>query len=546
MPISVSPAAAQTNRPLRLWEVLRCEYRRLRPQCQALQGVDFDSPAGTDSEQLPKLFAIVGSWSSRPQSGSQAGEGGTLSPPPAAAPLSALCFSGGGIRSATFNLGVLRGLARLGLLDNFDYLSSVSGGGYIAGWLARWVHEEGGGGISKVSRQLASPPLDPTEPEPKEVVYLRRFSNYLTPRLGVLSADTWTMVAIVLRNLLLNWVVLLPILTAPLILPLLAVVPYEVRHPRALLLAAAILELTGLFFVSLLRASQGTADEKAQAADKKVQAPRWTRWYLQLGLLPRLAAVPLLLAAVAALFEGHIKTLPTLELYGYCAVWALALPLLALVVSVPLQQPLLHRKEAALGWEVLAVLFAGGLDALVYVALLRNWLPYLVRNSTLYAILGPSLVLGTMLLGRTVFVAMASISERWQSLESGDADREWWARWSAWTLICLVAWMAGSALVLCAPSLLANLSAQLGALASAVGFGGAAALLGKSPSTPANEERGKASLPKRVMLSLAAPLFAVALVLLLAWGSQQLLERIWPAHQAAPARPAAQPAQPPG
>ena len=43
----------------------------------------------------------------------------------------ALCFSGGGIRSATFALGVAQGLAQHGLLDKFDYLSTVSGGGYI-------------------------------------------------------------------------------------------------------------------------------------------------------------------------------------------------------------------------------------------------------------------------------------------------------------------------------------------------------------------------------------------------------------------------------
>src|SRR5205814_2797983 len=49
-----------------------------------------------------------------------------------------LCFSGGGIRSATFNLGVLQGLAELKLLRCFDYLSTVSGGGYIHQWLAAW------------------------------------------------------------------------------------------------------------------------------------------------------------------------------------------------------------------------------------------------------------------------------------------------------------------------------------------------------------------------------------------------------------------------
>ena len=42
-----------------------------------------------------------------------------------------LAFSGGGIRSATFNLGFLQGAAALGLLKQFDYLSTVSGGGYI-------------------------------------------------------------------------------------------------------------------------------------------------------------------------------------------------------------------------------------------------------------------------------------------------------------------------------------------------------------------------------------------------------------------------------
>ena len=54
--------------------------------------------------------------------------------------LAALCLSGGGIRSATFALGVMQGLARFGLLDRFHYLSSVSGGGYIASWLTAWRH----------------------------------------------------------------------------------------------------------------------------------------------------------------------------------------------------------------------------------------------------------------------------------------------------------------------------------------------------------------------------------------------------------------------
>src|ERR1700750_3160958 len=54
----------------------------------------------------------------------------------------ALCISGGGIRSATFGLGILQGLARCGLLDRFHYLSTVSGGGYIGSWLSAWIKND--------------------------------------------------------------------------------------------------------------------------------------------------------------------------------------------------------------------------------------------------------------------------------------------------------------------------------------------------------------------------------------------------------------------
>ncbi|AXQ27867.1 hypothetical protein D0B54_03875 [Solimonas sp. K1W22B-7] len=49
----------------------------------------------------------------------------------------ALAFSGGGIRSATFCLGLARALARNGLFSRFDYLSTVSGGGYIGSAIGR-------------------------------------------------------------------------------------------------------------------------------------------------------------------------------------------------------------------------------------------------------------------------------------------------------------------------------------------------------------------------------------------------------------------------
>lgn len=47
-----------------------------------------------------------------------------------------LALSGGGIRSATFGFGLLQALAEGGVLRRVDYLSTVSGGGYIGGCLS--------------------------------------------------------------------------------------------------------------------------------------------------------------------------------------------------------------------------------------------------------------------------------------------------------------------------------------------------------------------------------------------------------------------------
>jgi hypothetical protein len=128
----------------------------------------------------------------------------------------ALCFSGGGIRSATFNLGVLQRLAWHGLLDRFDYLSTVSGGGFIGSWLMAWACRDGG--LAHVAKVLKRP-ASPLQPEPRQVQYLRDFSRYLSPRLSLLSVDTWTLASIYVRNLLLNWLVLIPLLLAALMLP---------------------------------------------------------------------------------------------------------------------------------------------------------------------------------------------------------------------------------------------------------------------------------------------------------------------------------------
>jgi hypothetical protein len=128
-----------------------------------------------------------------------------------------LCLSGGGIRSATFCLGVLQALARAGKLKQFDYLSSVSGGGYIHQWLAAWIARSKGG-IDEVQKKLTPLP-EGGSPErwPEPILWLRRYSNYLTPRRGIASVDTWTMIATWFRNTSLNQIVLFSFLACVLL-----------------------------------------------------------------------------------------------------------------------------------------------------------------------------------------------------------------------------------------------------------------------------------------------------------------------------------------
>jgi len=52
-----------------------------------------------------------------------------------------IALSGGGIRSATFNLGLLQAFNSKGLLKRADYLSSVSGGEYINSFVQKRLRQ---------------------------------------------------------------------------------------------------------------------------------------------------------------------------------------------------------------------------------------------------------------------------------------------------------------------------------------------------------------------------------------------------------------------
>ena len=56
--------------------------------------------------------------------------------------LTGLCLSGGGVRSAIFCGGVVEYLAEQRLLKEFDYLSTVSGGGFTGAALSYWSHSD--------------------------------------------------------------------------------------------------------------------------------------------------------------------------------------------------------------------------------------------------------------------------------------------------------------------------------------------------------------------------------------------------------------------
>src|SRR5687768_7072769 len=126
-----------------------------------------------------------------------------------------LAFSGGGIRSATFNLGIIQGLAERDLLRHVDYLSTVSGGGYIGAWLHGYIKQHCQNDLRKATCELS--PADNPVPKPPQddpISFLRKYSNYLAPRPGLFSADTWVIGSIWLRNVLLNQLILVPALAA--------------------------------------------------------------------------------------------------------------------------------------------------------------------------------------------------------------------------------------------------------------------------------------------------------------------------------------------
>lgn len=109
-----------------------------------------------------------------------------------------LGLSGGGIRSSTFCLGVIQVMAERKLLRDVDFLSTVSGGGYLGAFLTTSIQDERSEAHFAPARG----------PDAWPIQHLRRGAKYLS---ATNLKGRWALVGEALAGMVLNW-------TAPLFL----------------------------------------------------------------------------------------------------------------------------------------------------------------------------------------------------------------------------------------------------------------------------------------------------------------------------------------
>jgi predicted acylesterase/phospholipase RssA len=120
-----------------------------------------------------------------------------------------LSLSGGGIRSAAICLGVLQALNHHGLLSRIDYLSTVSGGGYIGSSFTATMTRAKEFVFGKAPDPGSLPERASEISDTPAVGHIRNYSNYLIPA-G--ARDLVTGIAIVVRGLVANISLTLPVL----------------------------------------------------------------------------------------------------------------------------------------------------------------------------------------------------------------------------------------------------------------------------------------------------------------------------------------------
>lgn len=435
-----------------------------------------------------------------------------------------LAFSGGGIRSATFNLGVLQVLARHRLLRHVDYLSTVSGGGYVGGWLTALIQRTfGGEHAPALSRQqferledelawsAGDGVADSHDREHRAIRFLRYFSNYLTPKLGVFSGDTWALFAIYLRNVLLNQLVLVSALVCALLVP--RVFSYGLRSLEARVwdwpgfMLAAALALYGLWTLGTNLGSVGDGSRSVDTAGvvRRLILPMLGTGLLACVLLPRFVAEFGAGGWLWAMWLGALANGVLWTLAGLCAY--VASPKGETSSSASFATA--HQKSFwawAVGTSIPSGALLGAL--LLWLTQLLDGLPYMGYR---VAIVPPAL-LTALLISAIVHIGLAG-----NGFDS--RHREWLSRLGGLMGIAAMSWAAVSALVFLSPwvqALPGYLDWPLiGSWAAATVSG---IYVGKTTSSAAVP-----SLVKRLVMALAPWVFIGGLLVILAWCVQALL-----------------------
>jgi hypothetical protein len=428
----------------------------------------------------------------------------------------ALCFSGGGIRSATFGLGVLQSLAvhscspaapdePLRLLGEIDYLSTVSGGGYLGGWFSSWAarHKQCSAGVI---RELAAVPETGWEPESAPLRHLRKFANYLNPQLGAFSADTWTLVATVLRNIVLNWLVLLPLLAAILMLPRLfwaVIATYPLIENNYILVTSAALAAVAVAYMVV---------DLPSAGDARFSQRRYLLFELS----------PILLSAVGFslywAWQGDLASEPSPA--GY-VMYGIAIMAAGVCAGMPLAY--LKRDSFSTAWMAKGAGFAlitgaiGGPLGYWVTRAFTNPDTGDVYDDRIYACLSVPVLLGVFAVSQGLLVALTSTI-------TDDEDREWWSRSTAWIFIAIVCCSGFNGIVLMLPDIADHIpsikwqavgTAVVGLFASGIGFSpGTAGTKTKKEQT--HSSSSIFPLPLELAPKLILPLFLLLLILLIA------------------------------
>src|SRR4029077_11374513 len=405
--------------------------------------------------------------------------------------------------------------------DRVHYRSTVSGGGYIGSWLSAWIHRVGDD-VQKVAGELASlTPRAKLDPEPGPISHLREFSNYLSPRAGLMTTDAWTLLGTILRNMILIWLVLVPLLAAALMLPRLYLslllwvnTAGASFRPGALLMVGGVLLAWAVAYIAATIPSSTTA-RRGQGK------------FLVFCLLPLLLGLGCLTIYWAAISgrAGAAAGVPLPGLFEFARFGVLVHLLAWIGYTLWLRSPWGHRQppRASLGGRLvnlvadfLVVVVAGAVGGAIAWLLAAKLFSRVAYTVILYAALAPGFVVGAFLLAATALVGLLS---GW----TGDDDREWWSRCGAWFLIAGCAWTVFGALVLFGPVLLSDVWISR-ALAAGGGVSGLMPVVGGWFTKLTTRDRTSSQMKgSDRLMALAVPLAGMVFTAVLAIGLSTLI-----------------------